>query len=113
MLELGPSREKIAEVQRKQSDHIVKRLTSDKTLIPRKRQIMRSVFGDYRSQMKLKPLHTLPELKEPVEKMESVGREKCMTSGRFFKQSSSRSCLLPPGSTTEIEMAEPFNFDFV
>ena len=113
MLKLGLLRERVTEVQRKESNHVVKKLSSDTTPIPRKRQIMRSVFGDYRSQMKLKPLHTLPEIRDPVEKIECVRGEKCVRSGQFFKYSASRSCLSPPASNAEKEMTQPFKFDFV
>ena len=113
MLQLGLLREKVTEVQRKESNHIVKKLSSDKTPMPRKRQIMRSVFGDYRSQMKQKPLCTLPETKEPGAKIECVRKERCRTSGQFFRHSASRSCLLPPTSTVEKETIQPFKFDFV
>ena len=114
MLELGLLRKNVTDVQRKESNHIVKKLSSDRTPIPRKRQIMRSVFGDYRAQMKVKPLHKFPAVRDPVEKIESVKREKCMTSGQFFKQAASRSsCLIPPASTAEKETIQPFKFDFV
>lgn len=113
MLELGLLRKNVTDVQRKESNHIVKKLSSDRTPTPRKRQIMHSVFGDYRAQMKAKPLHTFPAARDPVERIESVKREKCMTTGQFFKQAASRSCLLPPASTAEKETIQPFKFDFV
>lgn len=112
MLKLGLLRKKVTETQRKESSHIIKKLSSDKTPVPRKRQMMRSVFGDYRTQMKLEPLHTLPVTGEPVRKILRVKRDKCMTSGRFFRQSTSQLSSLLPSSLTEKESTEIFMFSF-
>ena len=87
-LELGLMRDKVTPAQRKESEQLIKKLQSTKTPLPRKRQMMRAVFGDYRTAMKSCPLKALPPRAEI--KLESVKGQKLEENGKFFRHSVGR-----------------------
>ena len=82
-LELGLLRDKVTSSQRTESALLLKKLQSRRTPMPRKRQLMRVVFGDYRSTMKQSPLQSLPEKAEV--KIESSKGPSLEDKGTFFR----------------------------
>lgn len=83
-LELGLLRDKVTSSQRTESEMLLKKLQSQRTPIPRKRQLMRAVFGDYRSAMKQSPLQLLPEKTEV--KIENSKGQSLEDKGTFFRR---------------------------
>ena len=80
-LELGILRKEASKTQKKDNERNIKILRSSKTPLPRKRQLMRSLFGDYRTKIKSHPLVQKEPSIVPIEP------RTCETSGKFFKQS--------------------------
>lgn len=85
-LELGLQQSKVTVQQKQESEQLIAKLRSSKTPLPRKRQLMRSTFGDYRTKMKAQPLSTLP-ITSSKQKIESVRDKNCDISGHFFRHS--------------------------
>lgn len=81
-LQISINDKKVSNKVKNENAQVSRQLASSKTLFPRKRQLMRSAFGDYRAKMKS---HPLPELCSP-----SVckGHE---PEGVFYKVSASKS----------------------
>lgn len=82
-LELGLLRDKVTSAQRNESEQLIRKLSSEKTPLPRKRQLMRTVFGDYRTAMKKSPLQSLPAVAEVA--IESVKGKRLDEMGRFYR----------------------------
>ena len=109
-LELGLQQSKVTVQQKQESEQLIAKLRSSKTPLPRKRQLMRSTFGDYREKMKTQPLSTLP-ITSPKQKIESVKDKNCDISGHFFRHSigMSSDCA----SSTSVDTLDTiFKFNF-
>lgn len=115
-LELGLLRREATKAQKDSNEKNIKTLRSLKVPIPRKRQLMRSLFGDYRLKMTTMPLSegSSPASKQPsVSVVEKKVAEDC---GRFFrvKQSSTKTQNETTGvSSSHSEEPQAFRFDFV
>lgn len=85
-LELGLLRPNATKRQKEDNERHIKILRSSKTHLPRKRQIMKNLFGDYRTKMKTQPL---PDKFQTMKKPEisSVEKETMETTGIFYKLS--------------------------
>ena len=83
-LELGLLRRGASKPQKQENERHMKLLRSSKTPLPRKRQVMRSLFGDYRTKMKSQPL---PATQQTAVNITAVGRKTYETTGRFYKGS--------------------------
>ncbi len=96
-IKLGLNRPKVSQSQRKEAESLSKKLSSSKTPLPRKRQLMHSNFGNYRQKMKEQPLapplNIKPSLTAP-----GVDKEK----GQFYRTS----------SKNVSDCSESFRFDF-
>lgn len=95
-LERGLLRPRASTEQKRESELILKKLRSSKTPLPRKRQLMRATFGDYRSQM---TSTNGPPVAKPV--IDSISKDKGQKDkgqkdkgqkdkGQFYKHSSSK-----------------------
>lgn len=86
-LVIGSQRTDASKAQRQENEKLIRVLRSEKTPLPRKRQLMRNLFGDYRSRMKKEPLPD--RLKAPSgPSISVVERNVSETRGKFFKKSS-------------------------
>lgn len=112
-LELGLVRPNATKRQREENERHIKILSSPKTHLPRKRQIMKNLFGDYRTKMKTQPL---PDRFQSVKKPEisSVEKETMEATGVFYKLSTAHK-----SKRTELTSANPksrttteFRFNF-
>ena len=85
-LHLGLARTEASKSQKQENKKLIRILQSSKTPLPRKRQLMRSLFGDYRSKMSKEPVSAqLDPLSEPS--ISSVEAGMLEEKGRFFKKS--------------------------
>ena len=108
-LELGLLRPRVSSEQKRESEQIISKLKSSKTPLPRKRQLMRATFGDYRAKMKTQPLSTLPSAKSKTIRIESVSRTTSEQSGQFYRSS----CGSKQKKSDESSVQQPsFKFDF-
>ena len=124
-LQLGLLRKDASKTQKQENERHIKTLNS-KAPPPRKRQLMRNLFGDYRAKMKKEPLSHGSQKPE----ISSVEKETLEATGKFYKesvshirpgmQSSSAACS---GDSSEAVVvtdlitggshdAEPFYFNF-
>lgn len=86
-LVIGSQRTDASKAQRQENEKLIRVLRSEKTPLPRKRQLMRNLFGDYRSRMKKEPLPD--RLRAPsAPSISVVERNVSETRGKFFKKSS-------------------------
>jgi hypothetical protein len=112
-LKLGLHCRDATKTQKDSNEKNIRTLRSLKVPMPRKRQLMRNLFGDYRSKMVTTPL---PEASSSavaeVPCLRVVEREIAEDCGKFFKYKHSHTGLIP-----DIEghsgCSEPFHFDFV
>lgn len=84
-LELGMLKTGANKTQKQQNEKNIHTLRGPKTSLPKKRQLMRSLFGDYRSKMKTQPLPESFVTKEV--KLEAVKPEVLETVGTYFRKS--------------------------
>jgi hypothetical protein len=110
-LELGLHRRDATKAQKDSNAKNIRTLRSLRVPMPRKRQLMRSLFGDYRSKMMATPLPgASAAAKGPC--VSVVEREVAEDCGKFFKYKHSHTELI-----NDIEghsgCSEPFRFDFV
>ena len=113
-LELGLHRHDATKAQKDLNEKNIRTLRSLKVPIPRKRQLMRSLFGDYRSKMMTTPLpETSIRAKGPH--VSIVEREVAEDCGKFFKHKHSHTMLLnaTEGVNGNSEKQERFRFNFV
>lgn len=87
-LELGMLRTGASKSQKQQNDRSLHTLQGTKTPLPKKRQLMRSLFGDYRSKMKTQPILESPVTKET--KLEAVKPELIETVGTYYRHRAHR-----------------------
>ena len=98
-IKLGLNRPKVSQSQRKEAESLSKKLSSSKTPLPRKRQLMHSNFGNYRQIMKEQPLApVLLNIKPSLTAPGAVDKEK----GQFYRIS----------SKNVSDCSESFRFDF-
>ena len=117
-LELGLVRPNATKRQKEDNERHIKILSSSKTHLPRKRQIMKNLFGDYRTKMKTQPLpDRFQSMKKP--EISSVEKETMETTGVFYKLStahkSPRSELTsanPKSLRTTTGFGNEFRFNF-
>ena len=110
-LELGLLRRGATKAQKDSNEKNIKTLTSAKVPVPRKRQLMRSLFGDYRSKMVSVPLPKSSAKQPTVSAVEKDVAEDC---GKFFRYKQSH--FKSPNEPQEVSThSEPplFTFDFV
>lgn len=84
-LELGLLRPEASKAQKEQSRKYIKTLQSSKNPLPRKRQLMRQLFGDYRAKMKSKPLAQKLSLGSTDPCITTTDKQKLLSSGKFYK----------------------------
>ncbi len=111
-LELGLLKDSASKSQKDKNSKTIATLQSTKSQLPRKRQLMRNLFGDYRTKMKSQPLSVLLKEKSRLE-----GRSKCLkavepkvleTVGTFY-----RTKTVESDQTMNNQMcASDFKFDF-
>jgi len=80
-LRLGLMRPNAKTHQKEENERYIKTLSSSKTPLPKKRQIMRNLFGDYRAKMKTHPILESP--KEP--EINCVEKDSLELTGKFYK----------------------------
>lgn len=83
-LELGLS-PPTSSVQKKETEQNLKKLRSSKTPFPRKRQLMQSIFGDYRSKMADEPRQTSA-------KIEKIKQDTIKETAIFKKKKATNAC---------------------
>lgn len=113
-LELGLLRHNVTRAQRESNEKNIRTLRSSKVPIPKKRQLMRSLFGDYRSKMLTTPFSGGSGTSAKQPHMNLVERETAQDCGKFYKHSHSKARLLLKGteeSCTEQQQLFRFNFE--
>ena len=85
-LELGLLRENATKQQKQENEKYVRSLRSEKTPLPRKRQLMKNLFGDYRSRMVREPIPRYSHSQDPVPSISCVNRS-VESGGKFFRRS--------------------------
>ena len=112
-LQLGKVSSRGDKHQRADNEKNIKLLSSSKTPLPRKRQLMRSLFGDYRAKMKLHPTTPLPQSQPGIE---TVANEKDLGSKYYKSSQSKRKELVTVRASgdgpTVSNTAGLFHFDF-
>ena len=83
-LENGILKPDASKGQKQEKQKFLKLLQSEKTLLPRKRQVMKNLFGDYRSKMKKDPGFRSMSVSTVIKCAEN---EKCQMQGKFFRKS--------------------------
>ena len=101
-LELGMLRPGASKQQKQQNERNICTLQASKTPVPKKRQLMRSLFGDYRSKMKLQPLPESLVTKET--RLEAAKPEVIETVGTYYRRSTGLK------SHDDIDSGFKFNF---
>nr|XP_045014315.1 UPF0488 protein C8orf33 homolog [Jaculus jaculus] len=108
-LELGLQMQKPTAKQKEQATGAIRILRSERTPLPAKRQLMRSMFGDYRAQMEAEWQEALPALRAvahsaPVQPVGEATRKK-----------SQKVCRCRPAGGTKATLDktnEEFRFNF-
>lgn len=115
-LELGILRLDASKAQRQENERHLRTLNSPKAPLARKRQLMRSLFGDYRSKMKQQPFPHAE--REP--KIVAVKRSTAASSATYFRKAAPRKSLSSAhsltldthnGGTAMADATFCFNFD--
>ena len=107
-LELGMLRTGASKSQKQQNQKSIQTLQGSKTPLPRKRQVMRSLFGDYRSKMKTQPIpetHTAKEVK-----LEAAKTQEIETVGTYYRHCTRQSGKLMREEGQTQEGGFKFNF---
>ncbi len=86
-LELGMLRQGATRPQKQQNERNIRTLQASKTPVPKKRQLMRSLFGDYRSKMKQQPVPESLVARET--KLEPAKAEVIETVGTYYRHAKS------------------------
>lgn len=108
-LQLGMLRPEANKSQKEHNNKNIKTLQSSKVPLPKKRQLMRSLFGNYRSKMKSCPIPG-DQLRPKAAKVEPVKKTEVLeTVGTYFRKSTTitRKTLLSSPSD-----CGGFEFDF-
>ncbi|KAM8784757.1 UPF0488 protein C8orf33 homolog [Rhynchonycteris naso] len=108
-LERGLKMQKPSPKQKDQAIGAIRILRSDRTPLPRKRQLMRSLFGDYRAQMEAEERQALRALKAAAHsaRVQPVGEATRKRSGRVCRPRLARG----PEATLDTP-DEEFRFNF-
>lgn len=108
-LELGLRTQKPTPKQKEQAVGAIRTLRSEKTPLPRKRQLMRSLFGDYRAQMDAEWREALRALKAATHsaQVQLVGEAARKKSGRVCRPRPAGRAGTTPDLTNE-----EFRFNF-
>ena len=86
-LELGLSRTDATKSQKVENEKFIRSLRSQKTPLPRKRQLMRNLFGDYRTRMVQEPIPRYFQTRDSVPSVSCVKNAVTESEGRFFRRS--------------------------
>lgn len=108
-LELGLQTRKPTLKQREQAVGAIRTLRSDRTPLPRKRQLMRALFGDYRAQMDAERLEALRSLRA------AAGSARVQPVGEATRKKSRKVCRPRPvgGAKATVDTPdEEFRFNF-
>ncbi|XP_062935901.1 UPF0488 protein C8orf33 homolog isoform X1 [Cynocephalus volans] len=108
-LELGLRRQKPTPKQKEQAVGAVRALRSDRTPLPRKRQLMRSLFGDYRARMEAEWREALRDLRAAAHSAQ------VQPVGEAARRKSRRVCRPRPVGTAKPTLNTPdgeFMFNF-
>ncbi|XP_006162542.1 UPF0488 protein C8orf33 homolog [Tupaia chinensis] len=108
-LELGLRTQRPTPKQKKQAVGAIRTLRSGRTPLPRKRQLMRSLFGDYRAQMEEEWHRALRALRADAHSAQ------VQSVGATTRKKSRRVCRLRPrggAKTTMDTPVEEFKFNF-
>ncbi|XP_007516152.2 UPF0488 protein C8orf33 homolog isoform X2 [Erinaceus europaeus] len=108
-LELGLKMRKPSARQKEQAIGSIKTLRSEKTPLPRKRQLMHSLFGDYRALMEVERQETLRVLRAAAHsaRVKPVGEAARKKNGRVCRS------RLPGGAKATLDTPEEeFRFNF-
>jgi len=112
-LELGVLRSSTSKSQKDQHLKSMKILKSSKTQLPKKRQLMRSLFGDYRVKMKRQPLSALRQEISRVDtkktKVEAAKPKLLETVGTYYRKKTDKNTL----ESVNEEPGTDFKFNFV
>lgn len=108
-LELGLKTQRPTPKQKEQAVGAIRTLRSEKTPLPRKRQLMRSLFGDYRAQMDAEWREALRALKAATHsaQVQLVGEATRKKSGRVCRPRPAERAKTTPDLTSE-----EFRFNF-
>ncbi|XP_034371960.1 UPF0488 protein C8orf33 homolog [Arvicanthis niloticus] len=108
-LELGLKTQRPTPKQKEQAVGAIRTLRSEKTPLPRKRQLMRSLFGDYRAQMDAEWREALRALKAASHsaQVQLVGEATRKKSGRVCRPRPAGGAKTTPDLTNE-----EFRFNF-
>lgn len=107
-LELGMLRTGASKSQKQQNQKSIQTLQGSKIPLPKKRQLMHRLFGDYRSKMKSQPIpenHTAKEVKLKATKTQE--RE---TVGTYYRRCTHHSGKLTQEGGERLEAGFRFNF---
>lgn len=108
-LELGLKTQRPTPKQKEQAVGAIRTLRSEKTPLPRKRQLMRSLFGDYRAQMDAEWREALRALKAATHsaQVQLVSEATRKKSGRVCRPRPAERAKTTPDLTSE-----EFRFNF-
>ncbi|XP_053785314.1 UPF0488 protein C8orf33 homolog isoform X2 [Desmodus rotundus] len=107
-LELGLKMQRPSPKQKEQAIGAIRTLRSERTPLPRKRQLMRSLFGDYRAQMEAEWREALRALKTACSaQVQPVGEATRKKSGRVCRPRLARATKATPDTPDE-----EFRFNF-
>nr|XP_026265634.1 UPF0488 protein C8orf33 homolog [Urocitellus parryii] len=108
-LELGLKMQRPTPKQKEQAIGAIRTLRSQRTPLPRKRQLMHSLFGDYRAQMEA-------EWQESLRALRAAARSaQVQPVGEAFRKKSQRFCRPRPAGRTKATLDTPdeeFRFNF-
>ena len=83
-LEVGILRSDATKTQKQENKKYIRCLRSEKTALPRKRQLMKSLFGDYRSKIAREPVFPAP-----LPSMSHTRDKSVESKGKFFRKATS------------------------
>ena len=87
-LKLGLSQADASKPQKQDNEKFIRTLKSEKTPLPRKRQLMKNLFGDYRSRMQRGPVPQYLRTADSEPSISGVGRNQGEGGGwRFYRRS--------------------------
>ena len=100
-LEIGLSRTDATKSQKQENEKYIRTLRSEKTPLPRKRQIMKSLFGNYRTRMQREPVPQQFKTLDSVPGVSSGKNSAECGGGRFFRRSVQNECRVTTSSSGE------------
>ena len=113
-LELGTLKVSASKTQKEDNGRNIRTLQSSKAKLPKKRQLMRNLFGDYRSKMKHEPISVLLQEKSRLEikntRLEPAKPKLLETVGTYYKRKTEST---KSNAISGLESNSDFKFDFV